>query len=293
MSSRKRRNILVLIAIVGVALWILWSEKFFITSRMFVGRWGHDQHWIRTPFPPQKVELPQAVTPNGVPLSLTMIAGSYRMSGSHAGCGLDIDPDGSCRFGEGRSLWSGHSECLARIVDGRIEFEALSLWGHPTGEVCVCIPVWWKGIIFLLGPSGNVDYGGIGEFCDSINRGFDPDGSTQNWSVRFFMNAPFDTTSKSSSGPTLLPKAFDEFLLHAPVEGSVTAAQLQTGWIDRGRKSGVFVGMTFTYPVGERSRTLRVISVNEDSCEVGTDWFELAGIPPVGTRVKCEVSPVK
>lgn len=249
---------------------------------------GHDQKWVRLPFGPCALEdLPAARTPDGKPLTLERIAGHYSWTTGFTGSSIRIDASGACESHWGACLASGSSQGVARIVKGRIEIEALSKNGKRTGLKCVCVPVWWEGVIYLLGPSE----GGLGsspaDFCNSVNWGElnDSDGRLSRFELLYSSGSLPGRPAESG-----VPEEIARGILRAPLEGEVVEVTPEGSRVNLGKRNGVYAGQRLRLASpGNDGRNVRVLEVTETTCVVGGPPFSHPTPPPaLGTVVRSE-----
>ncbi|KAF0244593.1 MAG: hypothetical protein FD180_2411 [Planctomycetota bacterium] len=249
---------------------------------------GHDQEWDRLPFKSSSSrDVPAARTPDGSPLTFAMVAGRYGGQPDLSGSGVDLDSQGNCTSYWFSCLDSGSAKGIARIVDGRVEIEGLSTWGKPTGERCYCVPAWWRGRVYLLGPSDWLS-GGVLEFCNAINWGEVPENSERRGTEEYLLRR--DEPTPVLERRTAIPEGFDRCIMREPLEGELVAASSGGVRVSLGSRSGVFVGQRLrAQPESGYGSWLRVLSVEEDTCTVGPyrEWRD-EPLPPIGTRVHCE-----
>lgn len=249
---------------------------------------GHGQKWENLPFRPSTENtVPAARTPGGERLTVAHVVGTYCFSTGFTGSSIRIRMDGSCTMKSFSCIDSGSSEGLVRIVDDRIEIESLSLAGRPTGRKCLCVPVWWKGRVYLLGSSGDRMAGGLAEFCNAVNWGEEPSNFMDFHNLEGFYA---ESELRGGDEMTSIPAAIAPWILRTGIEGRMIESSDNELRVNLGTRDGVFVGQRLqAVPESGESTWLRVKAVGQDSCAVGLyfAWHD-RDLLTVGTRVHSE-----
>lgn len=247
---------------------------------------GHGQKWVRLPFKAcDPKSLPAAKTPDGSPLTLAAVAGEYRFSAGKT-CTILIAPDGKVRCFWASSRWSASSRAIARIVDGRVELEAINRLGFRNGETCVCTPVWWQDKVYLLGcPESRWEGGGVVEFCNAINWGEEPAHEFR-WNDLLYMRGPAGPATGTRIG---VPESIANMILRAPLNGRIISVSPDLR-ANLGRRDGLYLGMRLFAPREDGyARWLRVSGIEEETCTLRPYHDESdQPVPRVGTSIQCD-----
>ncbi|KAF0242684.1 MAG: hypothetical protein FD180_3785 [Planctomycetota bacterium] len=245
---------------------------------------GHGQKWERLPFRSGANDtVPDAKTPHGGPLAMADFLGTYSHSAGMGGSSLVFRANGTCTTSSGACLASGSSEGVFRIVDDRIEIECLSLAGRRNGNRCLCTPVWWKGCVYILGPSGDWMPGGFDEFCNAINWGEEPRDLYDRRNLEHLYMSEI-----RRDGTTSVPAAVAQHILRAPLRGRRIVGDDGLPRVDLGSVNGVWVGQRLLAG-GHGVNWLRVLSVDKESCVVAPCFsWDSGPLPEVGAEVTCE-----
>lgn len=245
------------------------------------------------------------VIPGGRRLEISMLAGWYggrcdggtieggKQRGGHF-YGLWIEGDGRwlCSSVELHGCFPEYrtSRGHVTVVNGGLVFNADTLEGWPSPQMCDVTPVWWGERIYLLGP------GDIARFCDAVNWGNEPRREVWGDSSAPYVRSkacgyPVQGPVESPVGDALplLPARFAAWILGAPVEARLSLQLPDGSWVaDFGSRSGAFEGMTLRDKTGsvdlrvERAGTdasiVRAVTMPESRLSVGTTiWSDAKG----------------
>jgi len=223
-------------------------------------------------------DVPKARTPDGAPLDIKGLEGSY----------LFAFGPGAAQFKIHAGLWDmtwcgcfppgSQSRGTVTVEDGRLVFESFDASGKPTGKKCAATPVWWGNTVFVLGRKE------IPEFLQNLNWG-GTDLLTRG--SRSFFVRQGTTSVAGSKGSLVLPPAMEQKVVRAPWSGPLLSKDASGCWkVNFGRRQGAYVGQRVLTKVhSEESGYLDIVSVEDDSCLLKPAEYQKAEGFQEGTEV--------
>lgn len=208
-------------------------------------------------------ELPRAVTPDGSPLTVKSVEGSYSKCFGEGGFWLTLRDGGWVLSLTGCIPPGSESHGSLTIDDGRLVFESYDASGKPTGKKCAATPVWWGKSVFLVGRDE------VEEFLGFV-RNVGPRTSTWGSLGILVLQGRRSEEPVAMRGHLVLPPEMEARILHAPLSGKLESRTADGGWkVNFGRKQGAYAGQRILTRVpSEESGSLDVVSVEEESCVV-------------------------